>query len=175
MVIWVVIWVIIAVVAIVGEVMTAGLFLASLAAAAIVAAVAAFFLPVLAQALLFGVAGLAAIAFLRPFVVHALGMESRDRLSGPATNSHLLGRRAVVTQTVEPGAGLIRIGQGEFWTARPYNDTDVIPAGSPVEILLIDGLTALVAPIEPVIPPPLQNPDPTLETHLAPPAGPAQQ
>ncbi len=174
MVVWIVIWVVIALVAIAGEVMTTGLFLASLAVAAIVAAVSAIFLPVILQAAIFGVMGLAAIAVLRPFLMHTLGMESRDSLAGQVTHSHLLGRRAIVTRTVEPGAGLIRVGEGEFWTARPYNDTDIIPAGTPVEILLVDGLTALVAPIEPIVPQQSPNPD-LLETRVTPPAGPASQ
>lgn len=173
MVVWIVVWVVIALVAMVGEVMTAGLFLASLAVAAVIAALSAIFLPVILQAAVFGVVGFAAIAVLRPFLLHTLGMESHDLLAGQATHSHLLGRRAVVTSTVEPGAGLIRIGEGEFWTARPYNETDVIPAGTPVEILLVDGLTALVAPIEPIVPP--QSLPAPSETHFTPPAGSASQ
>lgn len=173
MVVWIVVWVVIALLALVGEVMTTGFFLASLAVAAVIAALSAVFLPVILQAAVFGVVGLTAIAVLRPIVLHALGMKSPDLLAGQATHSHLLGRRAVVTSTVEPGAGLIRIGEGEFWTARPYNETDVIPTGTPVEILLVDGLTALVAPIEPIVPPP---PLPARsETRIPPPAGSASQ
>jgi membrane protein implicated in regulation of membrane protease activity len=173
--VWIIVWVVIALLAVVGEVMTTGLFLASLAVAAVVAAVAAIFLPVILQAAIFGGVGLAAIAVLRPFVLHALGMESHDLLAGQVTHSHLLGRRAVVTNTVEPGAGLIRVGEGEFWTARPYNETDVIPAGTPVEILLVDGLTALVAPVEPIVPPHPSIAGPTLEARDASPTGPAPQ
>lgn len=145
--IWVIVWLIIALIAVVGEVATTGLFLATVAAAAVLAAGTALFLPVIVQAVVFAVAGLAGIAFLRPILAGALGFPSSDLLFGPFAQSHIVGRRGVVTQTIEPGGGQIRIGQGEFWTARPFNDTDVISPGMPVEILLVEGLTALVAPI----------------------------
>lgn len=170
--VWIVVWIVIALLALVGEVMTTGLFLASLAVAAVIAAVSAIFLPVILQAAIFGAVGLATIAVLRPFVLHALGMESHDLLAGQVTHSHLLGRRAVVTNTVEPGSGLIRIGEGEFWTARPYNQTDIIPVGTPVEILLVDGLTALVAPLEPIVP---SITGPALETRDVSATGPSSQ
>lgn len=176
MVIWVIIWVVIALVAAVGEVMTAGLFLASLAVAAVFAAIlAAFSLSVLLQAIVFGVVGLTTIGFLRPFVVHALGMESHDMLAGPVTHSHLIGRRAVVAETVDPNGGMIRIGQGEFWSARPYNDTDIIPVGTRVEILLVDGLTALVAPVEPLISNTHPDSEPPAEATFGPPSGSTSQ
>jgi membrane protein implicated in regulation of membrane protease activity len=148
MTVWVVIWLIIALLAAVGEVATTGLFLASIAAAAVLAAVSALFLPLIVQAAVFAVAGLGGIAFLRPIIANALGMHSTDLLAGPVSQSHLIGRRAIVTHTVDPSGGQIRIGQGEFWTARPFDGSDVIQPGTPVEILLVDGLTALVAPVE---------------------------
>ena len=39
----------------------------------------------------------------------------------------------------------MRIG-GETWTARPYDEALVIPAGEWVDVLAIDGATAVVHP-----------------------------
>ena len=46
---------------------------------------------------------------------------------------------------IEPTSGTVRIG-GEVWTARSYDETEVIPAGEQVEVVEIRGATALVMP-----------------------------
>jgi membrane protein implicated in regulation of membrane protease activity len=38
----------------------------------------------------------------------------------------------------------VKIG-GEVWTARPYDDDDVFEPGQRVDVMKIDGATALVA------------------------------
>jgi len=43
--------------------------------------------------------------------------------------------------------GRVRIG-GEVWSARSYDETLVIPAGSAVDVMQIEGATALVYPRE---------------------------
>jgi membrane protein implicated in regulation of membrane protease activity len=55
----------------------------------------------------------------------------------------LVGRKAVVLRRVDSQGGRIRIG-GEEWSARPYLDGTVIEPGAPVEVVEIDGATALV-------------------------------
>lgn len=143
-----VIWLIVAVAAIVGEVLTTGLFLASIALAAIVAAIIALALPALVPVQLLAFAGvsLAGIAVIRPFVVRAMGLDSLAQIAGPAMHSDLVGRRAVVTQAVDAHDGQIRIGSGEFWSARTFDPNDVAPVGAPVDVVLVDGLTALITP-----------------------------
>jgi hypothetical protein len=44
----------------------------------------------------------------------------------------------------------VRIGDGEFWSARSYDPDDLIPIGAPAEVMVVDGLTALVAPVVPL-------------------------
>jgi membrane protein implicated in regulation of membrane protease activity len=43
----------------------------------------------------------------------------------------------------DEGVGCVRIG-GEVWTARSYDDDEVIDAGERVEVVEIRGATALV-------------------------------
>jgi membrane protein implicated in regulation of membrane protease activity len=59
----------------------------------------------------------------------------------------LVGRQARVVQEVTGHTGRVRIG-GEEWSARAYDDTLVIPAGATVDVIEIEGATALVYPRE---------------------------
>jgi membrane protein implicated in regulation of membrane protease activity len=61
----------------------------------------------------------------------------------------VVGRQAVVTQAVDAQEGQIRIGQGEFWSARSFDPQERIPVGTRVEVLMVEGITALVAPVTP--------------------------
>jgi membrane protein implicated in regulation of membrane protease activity len=142
------IWLAIAVVAAIGEILTVDLFLASVAAAAIVAAGVGFAVGVPAQIAVFAVVSLLGILVFRPLIKSALGIDSSVSNVASASHPHLAGRRAVVTQTVDASGGQVRIGQGEFWSARTYNPNGPIPPGAVVEIVLVDGLTALVAPVQ---------------------------
>jgi len=55
----------------------------------------------------------------------------------------LIGRRAVVTREVDAFGGRIRVG-GEEWSARAYLDDQVLAEGRTVDIVQIEGATALV-------------------------------
>ncbi len=66
----------------------------------------------------------------------------------------ILGVSEVLTLTLALGltevtrhSGRVRIG-GEEWTARPYDPTITIPQGADVDVLAIEGVTALVHPRE---------------------------
>lgn len=143
-----VLWIVIAVLAAIGEMLTTGLFLAALAVAALFTAASALVLPLAVQVLLFAALSLTGLGVFRPLVVHALRLDADRALEWPGGNTHILGKRAVVTETVDADRGQIRIGSGEFWSARPYNPDDIIPAGRQVEVLLVEHLTALVVPEE---------------------------
>ncbi len=58
----------------------------------------------------------------------------------------LVGRRATVLERIanDEGVGCVRIEGGEVWTARSYDDDEVIEAGERVEVVEIRGATALV-------------------------------
>ena len=61
----------------------------------------------------------------------------------------LAGRTALVTREVSATGGLVHLS-GEDWSARPYDEDLVIPPGVRVDVLQIDGATALVHPREPL-------------------------
>ena len=61
--------------------------------------------------------------------------------------SALVGKSATVTEEVTALGGRVRIG-GEVWSARSYEESQVIPAGSAVDVYAIEGATALVHPRE---------------------------
>lgn len=143
------IWLIVAVLAAIGEVLTTGLFLACVALAAVITAVLSLVVPFEAvQILVFAALSLGSILVIRPIVVNAIGLDALVHRGGDISQTRLVGRRAIVMHPVSAHEGQIRIGQGEFWTARRYSGEDIIPIGQPVEILHIDGITALVEPMD---------------------------
>ena len=142
-------WLVVAVLAVIGEVVTMDLFLVCVAIAAVVVAIVSVFLPLGLQVGIFAVLSLGGIAFVRPALKGALGIDTLKSVGGPEKHSHLEGKRAVVTQTINPAGGQIRIGQAEFWSARAFNPDEEIPVGTNVEIELVDGLTAVVTPVLP--------------------------
>jgi membrane protein implicated in regulation of membrane protease activity len=141
------IWIAVALVAAIGETLTTDLFLATLAAAALITAPLALFLPVIFTVVIFAALAAAGIGLVRPPLIRALKMDEhgKESLLG---GRYLIGREAVVTQTVDSTGGQVRVGQGEFWSARSYLPGEALPAGTRVEIMTIDGLSALVAPAE---------------------------
>ncbi|MGH3356118.1 MAG: NfeD family protein [Nocardioidaceae bacterium] len=97
------------------------------------------------QILVAVVVAMGTLVFVRPSVVRRLH-------GGPElTTGHaaLVGRQAVVTEEVTAHAGLVKLA-GEIWTARPFDDTMVIPPGATVDVFEINGATAVVYPADPV-------------------------
>jgi membrane protein implicated in regulation of membrane protease activity len=136
-----VIWAIGAGVLAAGEVLTLGLFLGPIAIAAVLAAiVAAAGGPVELQVAVFALASAGSLAFIRPIAKRHMRTPARLR-SGTAA---LVGTRATVLERVDGERGQVKIG-GEVWTARAYDEDDVFEPGSRVDVMKIDGATALVA------------------------------
>ena len=136
------IWAIIAVLLGIGEMLTPGLFfLGPLALAAGVAALAALVGGGLVLSLIvFIVASIASLAFLRPIAKSHLRMPAISRTGTDA----LVGRKAIVTQRIDAHGGRVRIG-GEEWSARTYLDGEVVEEGKSVDVIQIEGATALVS------------------------------
>jgi membrane protein implicated in regulation of membrane protease activity len=139
-----IIWVIIAAVLGTVEIVTTTLAFGLVALAAIVAAGAGaaggsaaiqFGAFVLASAVGLGVA--------RPLALRHVRQPPLLRTGTAA----LVGRPATVLEEVTGYSGRVRIG-GEVWSARAYDETLVIPAGKTVDVMLIEGVTALVYPRE---------------------------
>ena len=141
-----VVWIILAAVLGVAEIFTLTAALGLLAVAALAAAgVAALGLGPFAQFAVFAAVSVAGLLVIRPLIKRQL----RPRY-GPQHRfgvAALVGRQARVVQEVTGQAGRVRIG-GEEWSARAYDETLVIPAGATVDVIEIEGATALVYPRE---------------------------
>jgi membrane protein implicated in regulation of membrane protease activity len=134
-------WAIAAVLLAIGEIFTPGLFfLGPVALAAAAAAVASVFgAAVWLQLVVFAAGSFASLGLLRPIARAHLSMPAAIRTGTAA----LEGARAVVLQRVDDNGGRVRIG-GEEWSARSYMPGQVLEPGTRVEVVKIEGATALV-------------------------------
>lgn len=112
-------------------------------AALVASLVAAVGLPPVLQLLAFALAAAAGLVLGRPLARRHLLAPRQDGFGIDA----LVGRSAETVTEVSGHGGRIRIDNDE-WTARPYDDSLVIPAGSTVHVMEIRGATALVYPGE---------------------------
>jgi membrane protein implicated in regulation of membrane protease activity len=136
---WVV-WLIVAVAFAVGEVLTLGLVLGMVAGGAVVAAVVALAGAGIAfQTIAFALGSLALLGLVRP-VARAHLRSPHSIRTGTAA---LVGARALVLERVDQHGGRVKIG-GEVWSARAYDESQVIEPGSTCEVFKIEGATALV-------------------------------
>jgi membrane protein implicated in regulation of membrane protease activity len=139
-----IIWLVIAVVLGAAELMTVTLTLGLIAVAAVGAAVTgAVGLPVPVQILTFVVVSVAGLGLVRPIAKRHLKQPPPLRTGTAA----LVGRTALVLSQTDRHSGRVRIG-GEEWSSRSYDETLVIPAGATVDVIQIEGVTALVYPRE---------------------------
>src|SRR5919201_2609009 len=131
-----VIWAMVAVGLAVGEVLTPGLFfLGPVALAAVLAAaLAAAGGGVGVELRVFLVAAIASLAFLRPIARRHLHMPARLRTG----TSALVGARGVALERIDAHGGRVKIG-GETWTARAFDESQVIEPGTRGEIVKIEG------------------------------------
>ena len=141
MVAWIV-WLIVAAVLAVAELVTFTFALGLIAVGACVAAAAAAFdLGLPFQLLAFVIASVAGLGLVLPIARRHIKQPPLLR-TGPAA---LVGRPAHVLEEVNGRGGRVRIG-GEVWSARSYDETLVIPVGADVDVMQIEGATALVYP-----------------------------
>jgi len=138
-----VLWVVAAVVLVIAEATTTAFVAIYFGFAALVtAAVALAGLPVALQLVVFGVVSVGSMAFTRPALRRAVGRTSGIRTGVDA----MQGRIGVVVRPIaELESGQVKVG-GETWTARSYYDGESIAAGSRVEVVRVEGVTALVIP-----------------------------
>jgi len=134
-------WAIVAVFLAVGELFTPGLFfLGPIALAALASTVvAAAGGPVWLQIVVFGAGSFAAVGLLRPIARRHLTMPHAIRTGAAA----LEGAKAIVLQPVNGRGGRVKIG-GEEWSARSYMPDEEFEVGTEVEVVQIQGATALV-------------------------------
>ncbi|RVX45297.1 membrane protein implicated in regulation of membrane protease activity [Nonomuraea polychroma] len=139
-----IIWVILAVVLGVAELFTFTAALGLLGVAALLTAgTAAIGLPVPLQLLFFAASSAAGLLVIRPLAMRHIRQPQLQRFGVEA----IVGKPAYVVSEVSGRDGRVRVG-GEEWSARAYDETLVIPAGATVDIIEIEGATALVYPRE---------------------------
>jgi membrane protein implicated in regulation of membrane protease activity len=136
-----VIWALVALGLAVGEIFTPGLFfLGPVALAAVVAGIVSLAgAGAVVQLIVFIGGAVASVAFIRPIAKAHLRVPSALRTGTAA----LTGAKALVLQRVDSDGGRVRIG-GEEWSARAYMEGQVFEPGSRVEVVKIEGATALV-------------------------------
>jgi membrane protein implicated in regulation of membrane protease activity len=80
-------------------------------------------------------------------VVRPVARRHRHLPAGLRTGAAaLVGQRGTVVAAVDSHDGRVRIG-GEVWSARLYAEDSPVPAGQDVDVIAIDGATALVLPL----------------------------
>jgi membrane protein implicated in regulation of membrane protease activity len=136
------VWVVVAALLAIGELLTPGLFFLGPVALAAVAAALVSLLGAgsVISVLVFIAGAIASLAVLRPIARSHIRIPALSRTGTDA----LVGRRAVVTRRVDALGGRVRIG-GEEWSARSYLDNEVYAEGTTVDVVRIEGATALVA------------------------------
>lgn len=139
-----IIWLIVAAVLGVAELLTVTLALGLLAVAAVAAGVVgAAGLGVPAELGAFALVAAAGLGLVRPIAIRHVRQPPPLRTGVAA----LVGKTGLVVQEVNGHDGRVRIG-GEIWTSRSYDESTVIPVGAKVDVLQIEGVTALVYPRE---------------------------
>jgi membrane protein implicated in regulation of membrane protease activity len=135
---WVV-WAIVAAICAGAEALTLTLILGFVSIGALIALIVAVLgAPVATQLIAFIVGTGALVGFVRPI--------AKAHLHRPSLTTGvdaLVGKRAVVVQRVDLHQGQVRIG-GEVWTARAYLEDQVLEPGTSVDVVKIQGATALV-------------------------------
>ena len=112
----------------------------SLKVAAVVAGVG---VGLLGQLLALTAVATAGLVLVRPVALRHMAQQPLTREGSDA----LIGRRAEVVREVTATHGLIKLS-GEEWSARAYDESLVIPVGALVDVMEIEGATAVVYPRE---------------------------
>ena len=133
-------WVGLAVLLGVVEVTTLDLTFAMLAAGALAGAATGLVIDnLVVQALVALVVAIAMLAVVRPVALRHL----RTPLAIRTGTAALVGERGLAIAAVDGQGGQIKL-KGEVWSARTYDPATVIEAGRNVEVVQIDGATAIV-------------------------------
>jgi membrane protein implicated in regulation of membrane protease activity len=138
-----VLWVIAAAVLGIGEMLTTSFFLAPFAlGAALAAVVDAAGGGGLPAWIVFVLVSLLTLAFVRPIARSHMRVPPQIRTGSAA----LIGKQAIVLERIvnDEGVGCVKI-DGEVWTARAFDEDEVIERGTRVQVIDIKGATALVS------------------------------
>lgn len=135
-----VVWLIVGVLLIAAEALSGEFVLVMLGAAALAAAgSAALSAPVWVDVLVFAVTSLGLITLARPVLKRRLQPAELTLNNVEA----LVGGKAVVVETVDAHRGQVKLN-GEIWSARAFDENEVLEPGRAVTVMNISGATAVV-------------------------------
>jgi membrane protein implicated in regulation of membrane protease activity len=134
-----VVWLVAGFLLIAAEVLSSDFVLIMLGMGALVAAgFAALGASIWLQVGAFGGASVALIALVRPAI------KRRLHTARVQTNAEaLVGDKAIVVSTVNAHGGKVKL-RGELWSARAFDETEVLEPGQAVTVMNISGATAVV-------------------------------
>jgi membrane protein implicated in regulation of membrane protease activity len=133
-------WLIIGVILVLAEMLSGAFVLVMLGGAALIAAlVASIGVGGLLSGIVFAAVAAGGITLARPALVRHMHLGEHVKTNVDA----LVGGKAVVVATVDAQSGQVKIN-GEVWSARSYDETEVLEPGRSVTIMNISGATAVV-------------------------------
>ena len=139
--VWLVVWLVVGVALVVAELFTTTFVLLMLAAGAFAAAgAAALDIGVVGQGAVFAAVSSLALFGVRPALRRHLRGSEHDT---PMGLHAIEGSTCLVVEEIDEEHGQVKI-EGELWRARPYDATQVFPAGERVRVVEIRGATAMV-------------------------------
>lgn len=136
-------WIVLGVVLAVAEIFTATLFLIMFAVGAFAAAgAAALGAPVGVQAVVFAAVSALTVLAARP-VIRRHQQTAAESGDTPFGIEAIEGSTALVLERVDADQGMVKI-DGEMWSARAYDATQVLAPGERVQVIQVRGAVALV-------------------------------
>ncbi|HET9257789.1 MAG TPA: NfeD family protein [Pseudonocardiaceae bacterium] len=134
-----IVWLIAGFALIAAEVLSTGFVLIMLGAGALAAGgIAALGEPIWLQVAVFAGTSVALTTLARPMLKRRL-----HTVHVPTNIDALVGDRAIVISTVDAHGGKIKL-RGELWSARTFDETEVLEPGQRVTVMNISGATAVV-------------------------------
>lgn len=136
-------WTLIGVICLILELTSGDFFIMCFSIGAFITAVVSAFVPsFIGQIIVFAVASLLCLLFVRPLALKYFHRKDEDR---PSNVDAMVGRKGVVTETIEAGGfGRVKI-DGDSWKACGEND-EAIGNGERVEVVAINSTIITVKP-----------------------------
>ena len=134
------VWLVVGVLLVAAEVLSGDFVLLMLGAAALAAAGAsALFGSLVIDVAVFAVTAVGLIVLARPVLRRRLAVTQHTKTNAEA----LVGNKALVMSRVDAHSGQVKL-RGEIWSARTYDETEVLEPGRSVTVMDISGATAVV-------------------------------
>lgn len=138
-------WTLVGILCLILELTSGDFFIMCFSIGAFVTAIVAAFVPSFTvQVIVFAVASLLCLLFVRPLALKYFHRKDPDR---PSNADAMVGRRGVVTEKIETGGyGRVKI-DGDSWKAQSSIVSD-INKGTRVEVTAIDSVIITVIPVD---------------------------